>query len=867
MAHQGDIMRGLRRRASALPRRRRLGFEPLEGRHLLAALFVNSPLDNTVAGDGLVTLREAILASNNDTTTDLGHKGSFADEITFTFGREAPNTIVLTMGHLTVNGDLTIVGSGPDLLTIDASGSDIRPDDDDGTGTRLFDILLRQGLGWNVTLQGMTLTGGDASGRGGAIQSAGNLTLSSVRIIDNASLNNGGAIYATHWLELNNTTIVDNTSGGYGGGIHAVGGISVTLSNSIVTGNTARYTGGGLFIDDTVLTIDGGTISDNHAAAVGFRGGGLYARDTNVLATDTVIAGNDAAEGGGVFALRSRLTFNASQISDNKALTGKGGGIHIDVTFGGLTLNESRMTGNTSSVHGGAVYSRNSLVAVNDSLIADNEATHNAGGIMVRNEQLRIIRSRVTGNTAGSNGGGLVAYTVTSPAQASLYVADSLLDNNTAGGSGGGVYVYRLFAPTITRSTLHTNTANSGGAIHVREVTSIGVIESTLSGNHAVTSGGGVSSLDSRVSLAHSTVTGNSAASNPDGTGAGGGIIAYGETNIVLGHTIVAGNTERIAFGPDVLLFPGPGFGNPTLTAFYSLIGDNRGTGRAEAPVGSPDSAGNLVGDVNGQGVIDPKLSPLAYHGGQQFLDGSRLSTHLLLPGSPAIDAGNPTAAPGIGGVPMYDQRGAPFARVVDGDGMGGARIDMGALERQPNPLPGDYNFSGAVDAADFVVWRKNVGSTTNLKADGDGDGDIDQDDYNVWRTNIGRTYAGESAAAASASTIAEDGPQGSTSIGTPGQVRHSGTSTGSGNKARQIGAARQVRHHEASISGGTRTLNADLGLLAWLRTAGSAKSNDSDDGFLNVSRSERQDLDSGSFHALELAFASLGQLDAHSAN
>jgi hypothetical protein len=191
----------------------------------------------------------------------------------------------------------------------------------------------------------------------------------------------------------------------------------------------------------------------------------------------------------------------------------------------------------------------------------------------------------------------------------------------------------------------------------------------------------------------------------------------------------------------------------------------------------------------------------------------------------------------------------------------------MGALERQPNPLPGDYNFSGAVDAADFVVWRKNVGSTTNLKADGDGDGDIDQDDYNVWRTNIGRTYAGESAAAASASTIAEDGPQGSTSIGTPGQVRHSGTSTGSGNKARQIGAARQVRHHEASISGGTRTLNADLGLLAWLRTAGSAKSNDSDDGFLNVSRSERQDLDSGSFHALELAFASLGQLDAHSAN
>src|SRR5688572_20283314 len=102
MAQWGNIMRGRRHRAPALPQRRRLGFEPLEDRRLLAALFVTSPLDNTISGDGLVTLREAISAANNDTTTDLGHKGSFADEITFTLGREGPNTIVLTMGHLVI---------------------------------------------------------------------------------------------------------------------------------------------------------------------------------------------------------------------------------------------------------------------------------------------------------------------------------------------------------------------------------------------------------------------------------------------------------------------------------------------------------------------------------------------------------------------------------------------------------------------------------------------------------------------------------------------------------------------------------------------------------------------------------------------
>jgi hypothetical protein len=156
---------------------------------VLAALIVNSPLDNSISGDGLVTLREAILAANNDTTTDLGQMGSGADEITFDFGHDGPETIVLTAEHLIIDSDLTITGSGPDLLTIDASGSDTLPDEDNGSGSRVFDILLRPVIGWNVTLQGMTLTGGDTNGHGGAVQSAGNLTLNSVRIIDNASLN------------------------------------------------------------------------------------------------------------------------------------------------------------------------------------------------------------------------------------------------------------------------------------------------------------------------------------------------------------------------------------------------------------------------------------------------------------------------------------------------------------------------------------------------------------------------------------------------------------------------------------------------------------------------------------------------------
>ena len=197
---------------------------------------------------------------------------------------------------------------------------------------------------------------------------------------------------------------------------------------------------------------------------------------------------------------------------------------------------------------------------------------------MVRNDALRVVRSRVTGNVAGGNGGGLVSYTVSTPT-ASMYVADSAIDKNQASGSGGGIYTYRISTSTITRSSLHTNMANWGGAISARETMSLAVIDSTLSGNHAVTSGGAVIAQRSGVSFHRSTITGNSAASNPDGTGAGGGIIAYDGSKISLGHTILAGNHDPSNLGPDLYLYPN--FNAPTLSATFSLIGDNRGTNQA----------------------------------------------------------------------------------------------------------------------------------------------------------------------------------------------------------------------------------------------------------------------------------------------
>ena len=143
--------------------------------------------------------------------------------------------------------------------------------------------------------------------------------------------------------------------------------------------------------------------------------------------------------------------------------------------------------------------------------------------------------------------------------------------------------------------------------------------------------------------------------------------------------------------------------------------------------------------------------------------NGGPTWTHALLPGSPAIDAGDPAAMAGVDDVPDFDQRGSPFTRVFDGDGAGGARIDIGAFELQPPPgpsLPGDYNLDGMVDAADYVLWRKTL-STTGVPAfsgaDGDGDGDITQADYGVWRANFGNTLPPPAAGSGAAATAAID--------------------------------------------------------------------------------------------------------------
>jgi hypothetical protein len=239
--------------------------------------------------------------------------------------------------------------------------------------------------------------------------------------------------------------------------------------------------------------------------------------------------------------------------------------------------------------------------------------------------------------------------------------------------------------------------------------------------------GGGIFA-HGEVSLTQSTVTDNRADLM------GGGVYQAMPNNrpFSISGSIVAGNTAGIGWavaGPISSLIP------TVRSANYSLIGDKTGTSLVEAPIGSPDTNGNLIGGP-ANGAIDPLLGPLADKGGPTM-------THALLAGSPAIDAGDP----GIALNPAeYDQRGAPFVRVFDGNSNGVARIDVGAYELQPDGMLGDYNRDGGVNAADYVMWRKLFGTSFAppfVGADGDGDSSIDPGDYDVWTEHFGEALPG----------------------------------------------------------------------------------------------------------------------------
>src|SRR5580765_798716 len=246
--------------------------------------------------------------------------------------------------------------------------------------------------------------------------------------------------------------------------------------------------------------------------------------------------------------------------------------------------------------------------------------------------------------------------------EGSATVVNCAVSGNSATASGGGVFSgYSSETPTtliIESSTLNDNFAGDyGGAIANSLFGTVSILNSTISGNTAEFAGGGIVNIaanqDASVAVSSSTLSGNACPFN------GGGISnARGGS----GHAI-------IAIGNTILKAGASGQNIDSSNATVTSHGYN---------ISSDDGSGFLIGPGD-QINTDPLLGPLQDNGGPTL-------THLLLPGSPAINAGNPGFTP----PPFFDQRGPGFDRVVNG------RIDIGAIEvHLQGPVVTNANDSG----------------------------------------------------------------------------------------------------------------------------------------------------------------------------
>ena len=600
------------------------------------------------------------------------------------------NTV--TFENLIIEGGIAQEAGGLGTLpgSADAEGGGIL--DAEGGNIILSNVILqdnvakaapgREALGGGIYMQQGSLTIKDAS----VIQD--NHALGAVggtsTATEDAGAALGGGVFIEDQTTITNSTLSDNTvvggasstDGGpaAGGGIECLGQTTITnstLSGNTVTGGSISGGVGGIAAGGGVDTFGPTTISNCHllgntvtggSGKVGAdaQGGGVFAGG-NTTISNSILSGNilqggtgnlsnfgvgvtgdvgGAAQGGGVYTSdKITLDISSSLLSDNQLTGGQGSYDDSSDSVSGDVGGEAQ---------GGAVFA-SGPTTISDSILSSNPLTGGNG---------TWVTGIVGGNIGGSaSGGGLY---VNGPDGTVTITASTLSGNTLMGGSGsagggsatpglaqgGGAY-FAGGGDTLINSTIADNQAVGG----------LGVV------TNAIASGGGLFFATTTVNgtpqttLTNVTVADNKASApqgNMGSTTTGGGIDHEEPDSgqVVLINTLVALNTAGT----------GPDFAGTANSTDHNLIGNADGS--------------HGFGLGNSGDLLGSTANPLNPHLGALQINGGTTQTLALLPGSPAINAGDNTAQTTTG---PFDQRGQGFSRVVDGT------IDIGAFEVQPS--------------------------------------------------------------------------------------------------------------------------------------------------------------------------------------
>lgn len=346
------------------------------------------------------SLRKAIL----DTEANAG-----ADTILFSLPGSGPWTITLAGPLPAITKPLTIIGPGQGQLTIQ--------------GNNTFRLVTVNAPGQAVSISGLRLTKGRATGSyGGNLRSiGGDLTLHDVALTDGTADDDqggAGAYLSNGTIALGSVLVSGNVAKGTntfgsGAGLNVSeyqGSVSVTIDTSVIADNTSTFfRAGGLMLS---------------------RASGVAGRTLSVTLANSLVSGNKAEpnSGAGIYNDHGTLILEHSTVGDN---SGQAEGAGIYNQGGDVTLTGSTLRGNTAGIlHGGGLHNEQGTVLLTNSTIRGNVAAHSGGGLYNDRGAVTLVGSTVSGNQA-TYGAGLYNYRGTAT------LLNSTVSGNSAAYAGG----------------------------------------------------------------------------------------------------------------------------------------------------------------------------------------------------------------------------------------------------------------------------------------------------------------------------------------------------------------------------------------------------------------------------------------------
>ena len=310
----------------------------------------------TIEGDGDAKIQAAFV------TVSEGATANMYENVTLQNRKSTGNACIVIMGSKSVfnmRGGVTencsraaIADSGATFHMFDGEIKDCKVKGDG--------VILVNGES-KFIMDGGTISGCEADAGGGLYATNGStININSGTISKcTARADNGGGLYADNSTVTISGGTISGCKGVWGGGLYAENSSTIEISGGTISGCTVGA-GGGLFVDSSTVRISGGIISKCITSDTG-NGGGLYAYNSTLNITGGTIKDNKAAHGGGV-ALIGKTTFekpitNWTVIGNEAYATGGvGGGIKLENGSMDVSAGSNRIYNNTADGHGADIF-------------------------------------------------------------------------------------------------------------------------------------------------------------------------------------------------------------------------------------------------------------------------------------------------------------------------------------------------------------------------------------------------------------------------------------------------------------------------------------------------------------------------------